>query len=89
MKTKLLKRLTKRFYWIYDHKNKEWVVVPHSSQMFYLKPLKDYTYAECMASMEIGSRYVSSRRTWQIVNSVYRKIETLNKEVKIVEYIIK
>jgi len=82
METKLLKRLTKRFSWVYDHQNKEWVVIPNKELMFSLKPLKDYSHAECMASMELGSRYVSYRRTWRIVNSLYRHIENVNKDIK-------
>lgn len=82
MKTRLLKKLTKRFCWVYDHQNKDWVVIDLKNPLLATKPLKRNTYAELMASMELSANYISRIILWRELDGVFRDITKINKEVK-------
>lgn len=82
MKTKLLKRLTKRFGWVYDHQNKDWVVTDMRNPLLLIKPLKDHSYAELITSMELGIRYVNHRKAFKDIFNIYGSLMKINKELK-------
>lgn len=74
MNTKLLKRIRKRFAWIYDDDKREWIVVDRRQPFFFIKPLKDYSYAECMYGIVSGLGMVNHRRTIKAINRVFTEI---------------
>lgn len=78
MKAKLLKKLRKRFAWTYDHKSVTWLIVDGRYPIFNIKPLLDYTPAECMMSVYYGSSsVVGGRRTRKDIKVLFREMIAL------------
>lgn len=74
MKVKLLKRINKRFAYAYDYEKKEWVVTDAKQPFFFIKPLKDYSYAECMYGIMGGIGMVNHRRTINTMKKIFKEI---------------
>lgn len=82
MKVKLLKRIRKRFAYDYDHKKQDWIVTDVKQPFFFIKPLKDYSYAECMYGIMGSISYVNHRRTVKAMKTVFSELLIITNNIK-------
>lgn len=80
MKTRLLKKIRRRFTFKYHHERNIWLVIDNQSPIHLLVPMKvetselNYTHAEVMASV-VGNMYlVSYRRQTKSIRNLVRSL---------------